>query len=238
MKIITPLISSEKLLTNLVENVITSVKASNSVEDTSSVDDGENEKKAVNDTLQELWTNSRQNIIELRKFGNLLLEETSSVDYTEIEKKVINKKLEEKEELVKQIFQQTLDRIINKTFDKIRQTLNPQVISVFLFSKNGCIEKYKTWGKDRNNKDIENGWLKDERYNRGQSFSGKAAQGDPYGEPHFSNNLDEETRIGKLSYGKHYEEKLGFLKCGISVPLDSNYRTFGTIEVLILCRRN
>ncbi|GBF81247.1 GAF domain-containing protein [Aphanothece sacrum] len=169
-------------------------------------------------------------LIALRKFGNLLLQETSSVDSTEIEKKVGEKTLQEQEQLVDKIFKQTLDDIINQTFNKIRAVLNPQVISVFLFSKDGCIEKYKTWGKDCDNQEIENGWLKDEKYERGQSFSGKATQGDPYGEPHFSNNLD--TDIDKLLYGEYYQEKLGFLKCGISVPLDSYYRTFGTIEVL------
>lgn len=164
-------------------------------------------------------------LIELRNFGNLLLEITSAVDSVEIEDKIKGKTLEEKENLVANIFRETLNSIIDKTFEKIKEILNPQVMSVFLFNKDDLLQKYKTHGKN-----IENDWLQDEKYRRGESFSGISAQGTPYGKPHFSNSLDK--NIDKLTYGEAYAKKLGFLRCGISVPLDSSHRTFGTIEVI------
>lgn len=164
-------------------------------------------------------------LIELRNFGNLLLDITSAVDNIEIENKIKGKTLEEQENLVANIFRETLHSIIDKTFEKIKEILNPQVMSVFLFNKDDLLQKYKTYGKN-----IENDWLKEEKYRRGESFSGIAARGKPYGKPYSSNSLDKE--IDKLTYGKAYAKKLGFLRCGISVPLDSSHRTFGTIEVI------
>jgi len=125
-----------------------------------------------------------------------------------------------------------VELVVEKAFTKIRERIFPQVVSLFLFSKDGFIERYKIIGADREGHPIADSWLHGEKYKPGESFSGKAAQAkeQPYGEPYWSSSLNVE--IDKLSHGKDYAEKLGFLRCGISVPLNGTHRTFGTLEVI------
>jgi GAF domain-containing protein len=137
-----------------------------------------------------------QQITELRKFGNKILELSSVSD------------------------------IVDEAFSEVKQKLFPQVVSIFLFSKNGFLERYKINGTDRYGSSIDPLWLCNEKYEPGQSFSGKAAHGEPF----WSNKLDLE--VDKFIHGKEYCEKLGFLKSGVSVPLNGNRKTFGTIEVI------
>ncbi|NJL90486.1 MAG: DUF1822 family protein [Coleofasciculaceae cyanobacterium SM2_1_6] len=123
-----------------------------------------------------------------------------------------------------------IEDVIRDTFTKIEERISPQIISVFLFSKEGRIEKYRSRGIDKDRQTINETWLPKENYKPGESFSGRAAQGNPYGETYSSNSLD--TDISDFTYGQEYADKLGFLKCGISVPLNATHRTFGTIEVV------
>ena len=90
--------------------------------------------------------------------------------------------------------------------------------------------------------------MPDEKYKPGESFSGasvKPIKSSMYGESILCKDILEEFRIADvtysdfdeglkyyLKYGKEYQEKLGFLKSGISVPLNGTHRTFGAIEVL------
>lgn len=143
---------------------------------------------------------SLQEITDLRKFGNTILTFPS------------------------------VSLIVEETFLEIKKKLSPQVVSIFLFSKDGFLERYELNGRDKHGSVIDASWLHDEKYRPGESFSGKAAYGQPYGEPYWSTQLDEE--IDDFLYGKEYLEKLGFLKSGISVPLNGTRRTFGTIEVI------
>jgi GAF domain-containing protein len=143
---------------------------------------------------------SLQEITELRKIGNTILTFSS------------------------------VSTIVEEAFLEVRRKLSPQVISIFLFSKDGLLERYEIDGEDKTGAVIDASWLHDEKYKPGQSFSGKAAYGKPYGEPYWSKQLDEEA--DSYIYGKEYSEKLGFLKAGISVPLNGTRRTFGTIEVI------
>ena len=141
-----------------------------------------------------------QDITELRKFGNTILAYSS------------------------------VGSVFEETFLKLKERLSCQIVSIFLFSKDGFLERYEICGVGENGIAIEDSWLSSEKYEPGESFSGIAAYGTPYGEPYWSNNLDDE--IGKLKYGQDYIERLGFLSCGISVPLNGTRRTFGTIEVI------
>lgn len=141
-----------------------------------------------------------EEVFELRKFGNKIL--------TECE----------------------ITPILDKVFSLIHYQLGVQVASVFLFSKEGCIERVGISGFDLKGKLISNDWLEKERYSPGESFSGSAAKGTPYGETKWSNSLDLEVKDFK--YGNEYIKKLGRLECGISVPLNGTHRTFGTIEVI------
>lgn len=111
--------------------------------------------------------------------------------------------------------------------------LNPQVISLFSISKDNFLKRKLISGIDSNGKQIETSWFPDEKYRLGESFSGKAAVSaadNPYGKTNFSNDLDQKTN--KLSNSDPYIDKLGFLKCGISVPLNGGQKTFGTLEVI------
>ncbi|MDJ0900815.1 MAG: GAF domain-containing protein [Xenococcus sp. MO_188.B8] len=138
----------------------------------------------------------------------------------------------------------TIKGILEISFKEIERKIHPQVSSVFLFLKDGYIERIGTYGIDKDGKHIEDDWLPNEKYKPGESFSGRAAK--PlkpsliYGESFFCKNIKQEffSAVTKensklfLKYGKKYEEKLGFLHSGISVPLNGSHRTFGTIEVL------
>jgi GAF domain len=120
-----------------------------------------------------------------------------------------------------------VDTIVRKAFNEIHNRLHPQMVSIFLFSKNGLLERYKISGKDTSGFEINSSWLADEKYKPGESFSGRAA----YGQPYWSNLLNKEN-VNAFTYGKEYLKELGFLTCGISVPLNGIRKTFGTIDVI------
>lgn len=131
-----------------------------------------------------------------------------------------------------------IESIFDKTVGLVQDRIHPQVVSLFLFSKDGYLKRRQIYiFKDKNQNTIirNQEWLPEERYQRGQSFSGSSlpahpTEEKPYGEAHFSNDLDKD--IDMLTYGKEYEKKLGFLRCGISIPLNGFNRTFGTLEVI------
>jgi GAF domain-containing protein len=130
----------------------------------------------------------------------------------------------------------SLEEVARVTFLKIEQDLYPQVVSLFLFSKDGTLKRVKIKGFDVDGRAIEDKWLSGEEYRPGESFSGKAAiPGDstsdfPYGKTYYVNNLESEFK--KFLHGADYRKKLGLLNCGMSVPLNGTHRTFGTLETL------
>ncbi|MDJ0601706.1 MAG: GAF domain-containing protein [Crocosphaera sp.] len=117
---------------------------------------------------------------------------------------------------------------------EVRKQLNVQVASLFLFSKDGTIKRIGIDGIDKEGNKIDNSWFPEEEYQPGESFSGKAVPPyhaeSGYGEPQYSNNLEKDYY--SMNNGNRYKEKLGDLRCAISVPLNGSYRTFGTLEVL------
>ena len=129
----------------------------------------------------------------------------------------------------------SVEDVIQRALELIRDKLNSQVASIFLYSKNGVIKRKGINGIDKDGNSIKNTWFPDEAYAPGVSFSGlavpKYSAESGFGEPQWSNDIlndftsDPETR-------NSYLEKLGDLKSGISVPLNGRYRTFGTIEVM------
>lgn len=126
--------------------------------------------------------------------------------------------------------------VIDNALEFVVSRLNAQVASIFTFSKDGDIRRRGIKGVDKFGKLITGDWFPEESYRPGEGFSGKAAaQPDPdgdsrraYGQPVWSLQLDHE----ELVYGSEYADRLGFLKTGISVPLNGVHRTFGTMEVL------
>jgi homotetrameric cytidine deaminase len=131
---------------------------------------------------------------------------------------------------------ETIEDIAQQALIYVYQKLAPQVCSIFLIGKSEQIERFAIMGEDINGKKIDDSWLKEDDYyiidseNR-SNFSATAASPKnktSYGEPYLDNNLDQK----QLKNGQAYIDKLGCLKCGISVPLDSKSRTIGTIEAL------
>lgn len=130
---------------------------------------------------------------------------------------------------------ESVEEVIQKALALVRQKLNSQVASIFLFTKNGVIKRRGINGEDKEGNLIDNNWFSEEQYAPGASFSGKAIPTfeakSGFGDPQWSNDvhkdfiLDEETK-------NPYLKKLGSLKSAISVPLNGRYRTFGTIEVI------
>lgn len=129
----------------------------------------------------------------------------------------------------------SMEEVIDKSLVEVRNRLDVQVASLFLFTKEGNIKRVGICGLDRNKKPIRNTWLIDkDRYMPGESFSGKAVPesglDSEYGQPYYSNNILKEFE--DMNNGNEYNDMLGGLRCGISVPLNGNNRTFGTLEVL------
>ncbi len=127
-----------------------------------------------------------------------------------------------------------IDEVAQEVLKQVRDKLSSQIASIFLFSKDGVIERKGINGVDKDGNPIDNTWFPDDKYKPGASFFGKALPRPGlelgFGEPQFSNNLDDydlddATRVP-------YIEKLGDLKHGISVPLNDLHRTFGTFAVL------
>lgn len=129
------------------------------------------------------------------------------------------------------------EQAIQAALKEVRQRLKVQVASIFLFSKDGVLKRFGIDGVDREDKPIDSSWLTDETYNPGESFSGKAvpstglnSSDSTYGKPQYSNNIVKD--FPGMKYVNEYNDMLGGLRCGISVPLDGLNRTFGTLEVL------
>jgi GAF domain-containing protein len=130
----------------------------------------------------------------------------------------------------------TLQDVSKLLFDLVEENIKAQVTSLFLFLKNGEIERVSIRGKDNRGEPIDPSWLdkngRHEHYLPGMSFSGKVLEpeeGFAYGKPILSNDIKNDYR---LEYGNEYEQKLGSLRNGISVPLNGTHRTFGTIEAI------
>lgn len=129
------------------------------------------------------------------------------------------------------------EEAINTALNQIYMRLNVQVVSLFLFSKNGVIQRVAIKGHDKNGKPISNQWLSNEQYNPKESFTGRPVpetglepNSDNYGKPEYSNNI--QAQFPKLKYGKEYIEMLGDLSSGIAVPINGIHRTIGVLEVL------
>lgn len=122
-------------------------------------------------------------------------------------------------------------------FDLIENNIKVQVSSLFLLLKNREIERVSIQGKDIQGLPIDKSWLEEngkrEHYEPGVSFSGKVLDPEKdsvYGKPILSNNIKKDYH--PLKYCDRYEEKIGPLRNGISVPLNGTHRTFGTIEII------
>jgi hypothetical protein len=122
--------------------------------------------------------------------------------------------------------------IIQNALERVSIKLKAQTVALFLFSKDGSLERAGIFGKDCRGDTIEEGWYFDESYSIGESFTGKAASqyGRKYGEILYTQKLSE-AELKYESWTK-YSEKLGELKCAIAVPLNGRNKTFGVLRVI------
>ncbi|MGK7957654.1 MAG: GAF domain-containing protein [Crocosphaera sp.] len=150
-------------------------------------------------------------------------------------KKQLQEKLRSLNEINRKLIGcQTLEEVTTEALKQVRYHLKVQVASIFLFNKDGYIQRVGIEGVDKDNNPIDGEkWLPDEKYLPGQSFSGKPVppsdSESTYGEPHYSNQPMEE--YVDMINGQTYRDKLGQLKSIMSVPLNGLNRTFGTLEV-------
>jgi hypothetical protein len=125
------------------------------------------------------------------------------------------------------------DEVVTAALNIIRKRLHPQITSIFLFSKDGRLERVGTQGIDVDGNPIDNSWFPEESYEIGESFTGKVAlpkQGSKYGEALWSENLNEEQLEGVSK--NEYLKKLGGIECAIGVPLNGQHRTYGVLEII------
>lgn len=125
------------------------------------------------------------------------------------------------------------NEIIKNALTIVREKLNAQIAAIFLFSKDGQLERVGIEGIDRNDKTIENEWYQEESYQVGESFIGRSAQvkiGSKYGEIQYIQSFKEED-LTETSRHK-YVEKIGEIKSAIAVPLNGRNKTYGVIQVI------
>ena len=118
-------------------------------------------------------------LLKLREFKNSLITDIDDISFTKLEKdtselKDILNNVVEKEKYIDAKYETTICKIIIKSFEEIKNKINPQIINLFLFSKDGYLERYAIDGIDQYCNKIPESWLADEKYEIGQNFSGKS----------------------------------------------------------------
>jgi GAF domain-containing protein/two-component sensor histidine kinase len=123
--------------------------------------------------------------------------------------------------------------VIQTALESVAARLLPQTVAIFLFSKEGHLERVGIRGVDKDGIPIPNDWFSDEQHDVGTSFTGKAARpaaNSRFGEPQWSADLNNEAIDDRSKNA--YREKLGEVKSVISVPLNGRHKTFGVLEVI------
>lgn len=145
------------------------------------------------------------------------------------------------EKELKQVFEvrnkllacQDIRQVSRTGLEIIRNKLRAQTASIFLFSREGFLERFHIIGKDKNGDEITDDWFKGERYMEGASFTGKVLVAPPnskFGQPVRTVDMDKDE-IDEFSRVT-YKEKLGLLKSAIVVPLNGVNKTYGAVEVI------
>lgn len=122
--------------------------------------------------------------------------------------------------------------VIQTALQRVREMLHAQIVSIFLFTKDGRLHRVGIEGVDRSGQSIDHQtFYPAECYAVGESFTGRAAvpAEDGYGKPQWTNRLHQED-LGertKVEYAKKFE-----LHCAIAVPLNGQNRTYGVLQVI------
>ena len=136
--------------------------------------------------------------------------------------------------------QQSKREIIDNALRIVCDQLNAQTAAIFLFSKDGFLERSGIRGFDKKTELINGAkWFPEERYKLGESFTGRAAlpKGNSnYGEIQFTESLEQEGL--KVKNKERYIEKLGCLRCAIAIPLNGRNKTYGVLRVVNKVSKN
>lgn len=127
----------------------------------------------------------------------------------------------------------TKDEAIQTALGIVRERLHSQTASIFLFSKDGRLERAGIQGIGLDGEFIANNWFSEESYAVGESFTGQVVvprKSSVYGEPQWFDNPDKK-RLNDESQSK-YLNKLGRIRCAIGVPLNGQNRTYGVLEII------
>jgi signal transduction histidine kinase len=127
----------------------------------------------------------------------------------------------------------SIESVAEKAIRIARDKVKSQTASVFLFSKDGLLKRFRMCGIDSSGQHFSGKWFPAEKYVPGKSFTGRvvvSGSGSTYGVPQWSNTLglDKLDRRSK----KEYLKKLGALHCAVAAPLNGRHRTFGVLEVI------
>jgi anti-sigma regulatory factor (Ser/Thr protein kinase) len=128
----------------------------------------------------------------------------------------------------------TVPTTIRTSLSIVRDRVRAQCASLFLFSKDGYLQRQAICGVDASGNELTDSWFSNECYAPGVSFTGKVlcrGEGSRFGEPYWSARLDEDTSLDTVSRSE-YLQKLGLLQCAVVVPLNGIHRTFGAVEVI------
>jgi signal transduction histidine kinase len=127
----------------------------------------------------------------------------------------------------------TLECLLERSANLARRRVKAQIASIFLFSKDGLLQRKVIDGRDKEGNPIPSTWYSHETYKPGEIFTGTVVsppQGSNFGEPQWTANLAAE-RLGEESRSS-YLSCLGALECAAAVPLNGRHRTYGVLEVI------
>ncbi len=127
----------------------------------------------------------------------------------------------------------TKDEVIQRALEVVQTKLSAQVVSIFLFNKDGRLQRVGLKGIDLQGRPVNHpDFFPSESYAVGESFTGKAAVSGPdgFGEPRWTNKLHEEF-ISESSK-REYLFTFDSIQSAIAVPLNGRHKTYGVIEVL------
>ncbi|MFZ2410038.1 MAG: GAF domain-containing sensor histidine kinase, partial [Candidatus Methanoperedens sp.] len=127
----------------------------------------------------------------------------------------------------------TIEEVISNALDFAFKKIQAQTVSLFLFSKDGILERVGIVGKDKDGLPIDDNWFSDERHEAGVSFTGKVVDFEScskYGIPKLSNDLNKDEI--HVESGIAYLNKLGILQNAVAVPLSGSHRTYGVFELI------
>lgn len=127
----------------------------------------------------------------------------------------------------------SIDEVLHRCISVARNHVDAQSASVFLYSKDGVLERKAFQATSKEGNALDDKWFPEDRYAIGDSFTGRVLETGPssqFGRPQWTSQLDKED-LNQQSRAM-YTEALGFLECAVAVPLNGRHRTFGVLEVI------